>query len=235
MQRKCWICGKPATAYPSAKIEKYFSNPFENCPGDEKSHRAFCEECAQKWQKQLSEDKKEYLRLKKLLMRERAVKILERQSIDIEEYRDAIIAVSEFSEEHLEKFDSSHEMVAAIILINNEIETKVQANVGKYRVDFLLPTLKAVLEVDGDRHEGRVYYDNNRDKEIRSILGGQFEVVRVKTQYIEQNAKMLIDAIRTIRAEKQAIRLQCNGELPGWYHRRERKPKKQDYGDELLL
>ena len=63
-----------------------------------------------------------------------------------------------------------------------------------------------VFEVDGFLHEKNLYADNERDKEIRKILGADWEVVRIKTKYLEQNAEMLVEAIKAVRDEKKRLR-----------------------------
>lgn len=227
MDRNCWMCGNPGACVFTEKVVS-------------ESHRVYCQECYQKYFEKFESDKQEYLRLKKKLMVERAIRILERQNILIDEYKEAIDAVSEYSSENLDKFDSAHEIVSAIILIDNEIDVKTQFKVGKYRADFCLPTLKVIFEVDGERHRTNLYRDNQRDIFIRHELGDDWEIVRIKTEYIEQNAEMLVEAIKEIKKEKQKIRRQNGGLLPEWYSERNRakKPKRLDkskYGDELLL
>lgn len=231
--KTCWCCDKEAVIFPPV----YFM-AYGGMYRDEKQQRGYCEECAKLVAKQHLEDKEEYLRLKKKLMFERAVRMLEHQNLDIYEYKDAIKAVEEYSSEHIEKFDSSHEMVAAIILVDNELGTVIGKSIGNYRVDFFIPELHAVLEIDGETHRSKLYYDNERDIELRKILGSNWEIVRIKTEYIEQNAELLIEAIKAIITEKKKLRSQNNGLLPDWYSKREfaKKPKKpNDYGDELLL
>ena len=170
-------------------------------------------------------------------MLERAVRILERQPLYIYDYQDTIKDMEEFVEEHPDKFDSAHEMVAAIILVYNEIKAKVQYKIGDYRVDFLIPEMSAVLEIDGDLHKTTLLKDNKRDIAIRQALGPEWETVRISTDYIEQNAKMLPDAIGMVREEKQKIRQKNFGMLPEWYSERNKaKRKKQPtIGDDKLL
>lgn len=231
-KRKCWICGKEATVFPL-----YDRLSFEYRDRDS-YQRGYCETCAKEKAKSDKEKKAEYIRLKKELMFERAIKLMEHQKqIDIYDYEEAIKAVQDFNLENLDKFDSADEIIAAIVLINNRISVNVQKKIGKYTVDFYIPKLEIILEVDGHEHAKRTYYDNERDKELRRILGGDWEIVRIKTEYLEQNAKELVTAMKAIKEEKQKLRAQNNGLLPDWYSRREfaKKPKKDVYGDELLL
>lgn len=206
----CWICGKPATKKSILQEQDVLGyKPI--------GKRFFCDECFEKFYAEHSADRKEYIRLKKKLMFERAVRMFERQDIDIYEYKEAIEAVQEFNAENLNKFDSSHEIVAAIVLIYNEVQTKTQFPVGRYRVDFYLPELKIVLEVDGDRHKHKKIIDNERDFKIREILGADHEIIRVETELIEQNAELLVEAIKSIKRERQQLRKSNFGCLPAWY------------------
>lgn len=204
---------------------------------EEYHQRGYCSECATKVAEQNRANKAEYVRLRKALMYERAVRMLERQNVDIYDYEEALKAVKDFSESNLEKFDSAEEMLAAAILIDNEVEIAVGKQIGQYTVDFYIPEMFVILEIDGHLHGNRVYYDNERDKELRAMLGAKWEVVRIKTDYIEQNAELLIEAIKAVYNEKKRLRKENNGFLPDWYSKREfaKKPKHQNYGDEELM
>lgn len=231
-KRKCWVCGAEATQFQVVgKYDRFHVNLYE------RNQRGYCDECFAKVAEESKRDKAEYIRLRKRLMYERAVRMLERQDVDVYDYEEALKAVQDYSEENPDKFDSAEEMLAAAILIHNRVMTNVGVPVGKYTVDMLLPKKFVILEIDGVTHAGRLYYDNERDKELRRILGGKWEVVRIKTEYIAKNAKQLVTAIDAVYAEKKKLRAQNNGLLPDWYSRREyaKRPKKQQYGDELLL
>lgn len=223
--QKCWVCGKPAA-------KKFLGNRFTIG-----AERCYCDKCFDEVSSERAADLKEYLRLKKKLMVERAIRLFEKQNVNIYDYVEAIDAIKEYSASNIDKFDSAHEMLAAMILIDNEIETKVQHKVGKYRVDFMLPTLKVILEIDGYLHEHSGHEDNKRDFELREILGHDWEIVRIDTKYLEQNVELLVEAIKTIKAEKQKLRRDNYGLLPEWYSKRQsvkRRYKKQ-VSDDLLL
>lgn len=251
MAKKCWICGKE-NAMHSYETDIWLSDDeltdlistrnklVRDAIYDKHkdvSRRMFCDACFTKIKAEHSNDKKEYLHYKKKLMLERAVRSLEKQALDIYRYKDIIEDLWEYIQEQPEKFDSSYEMIAAIILIENEIKSKMQYKVGKYRVDFLIPEHKIVLEIDGDMHENTLYKDNNRDIELRRILGADWETVRIGTKYLDQNAKALPDAMFAVKEEKQKLRARNNGFLPDWYSKREfsKRKKKPKIGDELLL
>lgn len=110
--------------------------------------------------------------------------------------------------------------MTAIELIKNRINIKHQVKSGIYRIDFVLEDEKIILEIDG-----RIFHtDKTKEKEqIRDNLlllkfGIDWEVIRITDDYINQNIKMLVPAIRKIREERQRIRKNNNGILPNWYN-----------------
>lgn len=119
----------------------------------------------------------------------KACRLLEAQNTNMYEYKEAIDVVTNFVEENADKIDSSYEALAAIVLVQNRIYSKMQYKVGPYQVDFLLPDLMVVLEIDGDRHKHRKSYDNKRDKFIKSELGPHWEIIRIDTDNLDKNAK----------------------------------------------
>lgn len=176
--------------------------------------RKYCQDCFEELSTQQKSDIDIYLKLKCKLMVERAIRMIEEQGIEIYDYKEAIDTVSEYAKANREKFMSAHEVVAAIILIANEIKTKVQYQVGKYHVDFLLPTLHVVLEIDGYMHDHSKKKDVMRDIDVRNALGADWEVVRIPTKNIEKRAELLVEAIKTAKKEKQETRKKNNGILP---------------------
>lgn len=201
---KCWICGKPGEINRNlGSLNEIFHN-FDYF--EDNVQRCYCNSCYQIVSNQLKEDQKEYIRLKKKLMFERAVRTLERQRLHIYDYEEAIKAVQEYSSEHPEKFDSSHEMIAAIILIDNEIPCKIHYPIGKYHCDFCLPSLKVILEIDGERHKNKRLFDSLRDNDIRNALGPGWEIIRIGTEHLETKADMLVEAINTILSKRRSSR-----------------------------
>ena len=246
---RCWNCGAEGARYSNevtltnlvneAKIkrEELRDDLIYGNMDCEVMYRCYCRECYDNYIASLNRDREEYGRLKKRLMLERAVRILERQALYIYEYQDIIKDMEEYVAEHPDKFDSAHEIVAAIILAHNEIKMKAQYKIGNYRVDFLIPEMCVVLEIDGNLHKNTLYRDNKRDIAVRQALGPEWEIVRISTDYLEQNAKMLPDAIGMVREEKQKIRRQNYGMLPEWYSERNKakRNKRTSIGDDKLL
>lgn len=199
MDHLCWICGKPANNlsprlyYDEASDqlkEWYVESSTENPWG-----RYYCDDCLKRTQLEYKKELELYIKLKKKLMFIRACNLLEKQGINMYEYKDAITVVEEHIKNHPDKFDSSYEVVAAIILVYNHVLAKMQYKIGKYQVDFLLPEMCTVLEIDGERHRHKKEHDSKRDQYIKKCLGGGWQIVRIKTDYLDKNADKLIEAI----------------------------------------
>ncbi len=202
--QKCWICGKEAVTHRNIGVrEPLFS---ELIPFADDTQRCYCEKCFEDVMQQYKVDTAEYVRLKKKMMFERAVRILEKQHLDIYEYQEAIKAVEEFAAEKPDKFDSAYEMIAAIILIHHQIHCKLQFKVGKYQCDFCIPSIKVILEIDGERHKHKKDFDSERDLAIRKELGFGWEIIRIKTEYLDKKAEMLIEAIKAVLEKRRTKR-----------------------------
>ena len=198
--QKCWNCGKEGAEHRNIGERDEVFNSLNHY--DDQSQRCYCRECFADVVGQYKKDLQEYLRLKKKLIFERAGRIMERQSLDIYDYQEAIQAVQEFAAEKPDKFDSAHEMIAAIVLIYNEIRCELQYKVGRYQCDFCIPSMKVILEIDGDRHKYNKQHDSIRDQEIMKELGSGWNILRIKTDYLEQKADVLVEAIETVIAER---------------------------------
>ena len=201
----CWRCGKEHFVYTK--------NPHI---------RVFCHECAEIHRKEHENNVAHYMKLRMEIMWERAMRTIEQSSTKIYELREAAETVLEYALNDTGKFASQHEMIAAIILINNKIKTSIQKTVGSFRVDFILSELKVVLEIDGYMHDYKQIKDCERDQKIRQILGANWEIVRIPTKYLEKNPGQLINAIKEVKKLKQSIRVQNNGVLADWYSNRDK-------------
>ena len=230
----CWVCGKHAIR--ALKISSTaVGSKIEGFESEFRINRHFCESCYEKHSADILHTEEEYGKLKKKLMLERAIRILETQPINLYEIKDVIDQFQEYVIENPKKFDSSDEMIVAIMLVSSGIKSSMQYKIGKYVVDFYIPSLKIVLEVDGHLHKYHTYYDNERDIRIRSMLGKEWEVVRIPTKYIEANAKQVIPAVLSIKAEKQKIRASHNGIIPEWYSAKNSSSKKNGIYEKILV
>lgn len=209
----CWTCGIP--------VATVLDNPHS---------RMFCPECKEKYEADKQNTLSKYIELKIRVMFERAMRILEKQFAPLYEYKDESEYVLELALSDAEKFGSSHEMVAAMELLRNRVKAKVQQRILSHRVDFLLPDLKVVLEIDGYMHNYSKLKDSKRDVKIVNELGAGWEVVRIPTKYIEQNVRMLVPAIKELHAYKQKLRRKYNGFIPPTFSERDKQLYQQILG-----
>ena len=190
---KCWICGETAT-----RTKLAYDNGFWDMPELTEKRRCYCESCFKQFEKQETEDRKLYVKLRKREMLRKAVNLLEKQNTNMYAYKEAIETVQDFIETNPDKIDSSYEALTAIVLVHSRIHSKMQYKVGKYQVDFLLPELLVVLEIDGERHKHKKNYDSIRDKEIKKMLGEPWEIIHITTDNLDKNAKKIPRAINKV-------------------------------------
>lgn len=211
--KTCWYCG--TKGYQERSFgETYYEN------------RYFHNDCFDKYESEKESNLKKYVELKTKVMHERALRMLEKQKVDLENYYDESDAVLEKSLEEPGKFLSSAEMVAAMELLRNRVRFKKEHQVGNHRVDFLIPSLKVVLEIDGKLHGFQKIKDTKRDGTILNVLNENdkgWEVVRIPTKYIEQNVKQLLKAIVEMKKHKQELRRKNGGFIPTYFSRRDKQ------------
>lgn len=188
---ECWKCGK------GLKEGEY-------CPIGK---RVYCCECRAEEIRETEEEELIYRRIRHKRMMRHAIQILEDQPFPIYDFKEEIQTVDEFLKENPGRLRSSHEVIAAIVLIGNGIRIKPNAKIGRARVDFIIKDYKCILEIDGYLHARKAEEDAIRDYQLKKLLGDDWETVRIPTKYIEQNAKMLVSAVKQVLAEKRAGKL----------------------------
>lgn len=233
---KCWMCGKEIDMPYTAKELEVLEDPFST--DDEifsildkremSAKRVYCPECNETHKEHYEMTVKEYCKLRNEIMFERALKIFEKQDLNIYDYRDASIAVKQYMQDSYEScngteyvaFDSADEVATAIVFVANEIKIKVHAKIAKHEVDFVIPSMKVVLEIDGELfHKGKEKKESRRDSEIRQLLGKEWEIIRVPTKYIHRNIELLPENVRSLKEERQKVRKVTGGYIPDTYSR----------------
>lgn len=194
MKIKCWECGKPATKANQCICH----DGFYDYGAVSVYSRCYCDSCFEKVANEEKEEKELYIKLKKREMFRKAVQALEKQNTDMYEFKEAIEVVKDFIEKKPDKFDSSYEVLAAIVLVQNRIYSKMQYKIGPYQVDFLLPELYVVLEIDGERHKQKKVHDTKRDIYLQNALGEGWDIIRIPTAHLDKDAKKLPEAIKKV-------------------------------------
>lgn len=213
----CWRCGKE---------HLFIYEPTE---------RVYCPECKQIVKIQHEKKLKEYIKLKMEMMLERALCIMERSGkVSMDSIREPFESLSKRFADGEEGYKSAEEIVAALILDDNGIEYEPNKRIGRYIVDFYIPELKAILEVDGYEHNAKTVYDSKRDIEIRQDLPPDWEIVRIKTEFIAQNPPRIPRAIEEMREYKQQIRKDNGGLIPETFSDREKDLYKRVLTRKLL-
>jgi len=195
---ECWICGKKTstmyrrgTSIGTSYLEKMH-------PNDKSYLRCYCSDCIDSV---IDVEKREvelYSILKHKIMFYKACNALEAQGVDLYKYKEAIGVVENKVVSSPDKFDSSYEVMAAIILVQNRIYSKMQYQIGRYRVDFFLEEEGVILEIDGERHKYKKQKDRVRDAQIKNIIGQGWEIIRIDTNFLDQHAERLPIAIREV-------------------------------------
>lgn len=196
----CGICGQP-TYSPT-----YLSH-----------HNYTCRECKESATIDAIEYAAEVRVETKTKKLDEAIKRISRVA-DIDKYQRGI----EWITNNLDKpfwFESTEEIMVALELIKCGIKANHQVKVLKFRVDFVLPEEKIILEIDGVPFHGkdRKGYEQERDKAIISTFGDEWDVIRISTDHINKNITKLIAAVKAMKNGRQRYRKSFNGTLPIWY------------------
>lgn len=177
----CHYCGQPVYSWSYMRGVKYA------CPD--------CRSEVIRQQREASTEKNVSKKERKL---EQAIKRISRVT-DIVPYNRAI----DYVRNHLDRsgwFQSTEEIMVALELLRRGISANHQVKVFNYTVDFVLNDLKVILEIDGSIYHGKEHekYQTMRDEVIRWKFGEGWEVVRIKTDYINKNVTKLVPAIKGV-------------------------------------
>ena len=118
---------------------------------------------------------------------------------DIGEYTNAIQWMRD-NINHKGWFQSTEEIMVGLELIRHKVKAFHQVSVYEYRVDFVLPEYKAVLEIDGPVYHGKDQRAQQeiRDEVITDKFGEGWEIIHISTECINKNITRLLPAIREI-------------------------------------
>lgn len=190
---KCWICENEASK--TFATDTFNDSGYWEYKKPSKFVRCYCDKCYEEVKERNKADEEEYIRLKKKQMFNSAMANLETQNVDMYKLRPAIDKVEEYIINNPDKFDSSYEIIAAIVLINAGIKFQLQKKILRYQVDIYIPSHKIIVEIDGERHKNRKTYDKERDERIIDEVGYEWNIIRIPTEHLDKNAIKLVKAI----------------------------------------
>lgn len=96
-------------------------------------------------------------------------------------------------------FKSSDEMCFALQLEKENVRYIPNYKIGKYSVDFFLPDMRKIIEIDGELYHTDENKDFIRERRIMSMVGEKYEIVRIPAScvpnYIIKNLKESIEFV----------------------------------------
>ena len=124
------------------------------------------------------------------------------QQVKSAKNRDRAINVAEKA---CEKFGSIPEAMVGIELIRLGYRVYPQHKIGQYRVDFAIPDIKLIVEVDGSLYHSNKEKRLQRDAAIEYIVGFDWEIAHIPAEMIQKDItklKSCIDVMLQHRGKK---------------------------------
>lgn len=125
----------------------------------------------------------------------RAIEEIEGQVENFRKYDKA----AEMCRKKLELFGSIPEVMVAIELVRLGYKVIPQQKISKYRVDFLLPNEKLVVEVDGEKYHSSTHRHSDREAVIQLSLGFEWKILHVPAELIRRDIKKVKDIINKFK------------------------------------
>lgn len=196
----CHVCGGPVYTWVKRQTIKFK-----------------CKECRER-EREAKKERNSPLRMMEAERRlDIAIEYLESKGI-LQDYSKALDIISDY----LYRpgwFQSSNEILVALELIRQGLKVRHQVKYGRWKVDFVIPEWKVILEVDGVLyHKGeRKEKDKIRDAAIIAHLGPEWEIIRISEDMLKKNIQKLVPAIKRIIRERARLRKSNGNQLPSWY------------------
>lgn len=136
---------------------------------------------------------------------------------DINKYKKAIDTIHNVLHK-ANWFQSTEEIMVGIQLAYIGYKINHQAQIGNYKVDFLIKSEKLIIEVDGVTFHAKDKRDKEykRDECILYTLGRSWNIIRISDKDINTNITNLDKAIKNIIANRKRI-INSYGYIPKWY------------------
>lgn len=95
----------------------------------------------------------------------------------------------------IDRFSSSQEVMVAIQLEHQNIKYESQKEINGKKVDFYLPELKIILEIDGELYHTDTDKEFLRDRTIMYGVGEDYEIVHIETESVPRYTRNLKEAL----------------------------------------
>ena len=175
----CELCGRTIIRTQYSRKRNYVCN---YCKGQIKE------------KEKLVLDHTDGIKTKKEKRFDRAIERIKSQVSDFSRYEKAI----KLAATRLESYDSVPEAMVAIELIKNKHSVIPQQKVGRYRVDFALPKIKKIIEIDGEIfHKPKRHSD--REAIIQLAFGLDWKIIHIPAELISKDITKLEKIIITIK------------------------------------
>ncbi|WP_347136096.1 endonuclease domain-containing protein [[Clostridium] symbiosum] len=121
-----------------------------------------------------------------------AVENIRKTVKDFQKYEKAI----EVAKGRAYQYGSIPEAMVAIELLKNKFKIIPQQKIGRYKVDFAIPEIKVVFEVDGKLYHSNLQSERERDFVIHQTLGFQWMVIHYPAEYVLKDITKVAPFIR---------------------------------------
>lgn len=112
---------------------------------------------------------------------QKSVKKYLKRDIDYSDFRYSVarkIVYEQF------EFNSTEEMCFALQLEKEKIRYYPNYKIGDYKVDFILPDMKIIVEIDGELYHKDENKEFIRERGIMNVVGNDYEIVRLPASYV---------------------------------------------------
>lgn len=107
----------------------------------------------------------------------------------------------------IDKFSSLQEAMVAIQLEKQNIKYESQKEINGKTVDFLLPELKIILEIDGELYHTDENQEFLRDRQIMRGIGEKYEIVHIEADSVPRYTWNLKESLVYIVEERKEQRI----------------------------
>lgn len=160
-------------------------------------NKYYCDEC----------DKKIKI-VKSLEMVDKAEKLINkkprnlRRIIDTVDVSENVELIKERIINGVDKFSSVPEVAVAIQMQKIGLYYETQKEIDGKKVDFYLPTIKIILEIDGEIYHSEENKKFIRDRQIMSALGEKWEIVHISSSDVPRYTWNLKEALPFVVLER---------------------------------